>query len=250
MTVRSLLKLTWLELKIFAREPLGLFGSLIIPLVVFIVLTRVVNPAAELGPPQRGWPGGGFLPVLTTVLISLSAVGSLITIVSIYREGGILKRLRATPLPPIVILASHVLVKLLLTAITMVLLYMVGRRYVPAGTQVPYGSFAIAVLFATSAILSMGFVVASLVPTARFAQPVATFVLYPMLVLSGLFCPIAMLPPLMQTLARALPLTYAVSLLSGIWRGDAWSAHLLDVTALVATFLVCTTVSARVFRWE
>ena len=41
---------------------------------------------------------------------------SLVTIISIYREGGILKRLRATPLRPHTILTAHVLVKLLFTA--------------------------------------------------------------------------------------------------------------------------------------
>jgi len=250
IVIRSLVKLTWLEMKIFAREPLGLFGTIVIPLVVFLGLTRVVNPATALGPPRPGWPGGGFLPVLTTVLIALSAVGSLITIVSIYREGGILKRLRATPLRPQIILASHVIVKLLLTLLTMVLLYAAGRRYVPATAHVPYVSFAFAVLFATWAILSMGFVIASLVPTARFAQPVATFILYPMLALSGLFFPIATLPPFAQLVAKLLPLTYAVSLLSGIWRGDGWPAHALDVIALTATFLICMTISAKVFRWE
>jgi ABC-2 type transport system permease protein len=50
--------------------------------------------------------------------------------------------------------------------------------------------------------------------------------------------------------ARVLPTTYAVSLLEGIWKGDAWSAHLGDVTALALAFLVCTALSAKVFRWE
>jgi len=132
----------------------------------------------------------------------------------------------------------------------MVLMYIAGRRYFPPGAQVPYFSFGLAVLFATWAILSIGFVIASLVSTARFAQPIATFVLYPMLVLSGLFFPLALLPPAVRAVARLSPLTYAVSLLSGIWQGDAWSAHLLDVVALVATFVICTAVSAKVFRWE
>ena len=250
ITLRSLVKLTWLEIKIFAREPLGLVGSIVIPLLVFIGVARLVPPAAVMGPPRRGWPGGGFLPVLTTVLIALSAVGSLITIISIYREGGILKRLRATPLQPATILTTHVIVKLLLTALTMILMFLAGRRYVPPDAQVPYLSFSVAVLFAAWAILSIGFVIASVVPTARFAQPVATFILYPMLVLSGLFFPVATLPPGLQIVAKVLPLTYAVSLLSGIWKGDAWSAHVVDVFALVLTFVVCTAVSAKVFRWE
>jgi len=51
-------------------------------------------------------------------------------------------------------------------------------------------------------------------------------------------------------LARVLPLTYAVSLLEGIWKGEGWSAHLGDVAALVGVFLICTALSAKVFRWE
>jgi ABC-2 type transport system permease protein len=41
-----------------------------------------------------------------------------------------------------------------------------------------------------------------------------------------------------------------VSLLEGVWRGDGLFAHLGDISALVIVFLVCVTISARVFRWE
>ena len=54
----------------------------------------------------------------------------------------------------------------------------------------------------------------------------------------------------MQLAVRVLPLTPAVSLLSGIWEGNPWSAHLGDVTALIAIFGVCTLIASRVFRWE
>ena len=57
-----------------------------------------------------------------------------------------------------------------------------------------------------------------------------------MVALSGLFFPIDGLPAAMRVLARAQPLTYAVSLLDGIWRGEGWSAHLGDVMALVLSF--------------
>jgi ABC-2 type transport system permease protein len=50
--------------------------------------------------------------------------------------------------------------------------------------------------------------------------------------------------------ARALPLTYATSLLQGIWNGDGWSAHMGDVAALAVLFFVFTAISAKVFRWE
>ena len=91
----------------------------------------------------------------------------------------------------------------------------------------------------TVSIISIGFLIASLVPTARFAQPAASIVLYPMLGLSGLFVPLDALPPALQVVARMLPLTYAVSLLQGIWRGQGWLAHLGDIAALVVVSLAC-----------
>jgi ABC-2 type transport system permease protein len=65
-----------------------------------------------------------------------------------------------------------------------------------------------------------------------------------------LFFPLQALPPALQTLARVLPLTYAVSLLQGIWKGEAWSTHLYDIAALAVVCVVGIAVSARVFRWE
>jgi ABC-2 type transport system permease protein len=248
--IRALAKLTWLEIKIFVREPLGLFGSVGIPVVVFVVASRFLGRSLTSPARAPGLPGSSFLPVLTSILIALSAVVSLIAIISIYREGGILKRLRATPLPPVVILTAHVLVKLIFTAITLAAMLLAGRRYLPPDAQIPLVSFGVALLFTTWAILSIGFVIASIVPTARFAQPLASMVMYPMLGVSGLFYPIERMPATLQMIAKASPLTYAVSLLDGIWKGESWLTHGTDVAALVLTFVVCTAISAKVFRWE
>jgi ABC-2 type transport system permease protein len=247
---RGLWKLTWLEIKIFLREPMGAFGSIFFPVIVFIGVGRMLGgrlPTSSIG--IAGFVRVG-LPVLASVLIALSGVLSLVTIISIYREGGILRRLRATPLRPQTILTAHVLVKLVLTVVTMALMVAAGKRYYPVNVDVPVIGFAIALLISTWSILSIGFVIASIVPTARFAQPIGAAVLYPMLALCGLFIPLDALPPALHAVARALPLTYAVSLLQGIWKGEAWSAHIGDVAALVVVFAICTALSAKVFRWE
>jgi ABC-2 type transport system permease protein len=250
IVLRGLLKLTWLEIKIFLREPMGAIGTIVIPVALFLGFGRV---AGRTLPPAMA--GGGvwlrvILPVFAAILIALSAVLSLVTIISIYREGGILKRLRATPLRPATILTAHVLVKLLFTALTLALLVLAGKRYYPSGVDVSLASATLALLISTWSILSLGFVIASLVPTARFAQPIGAAIFYPMVALSGLFVPVDAMPSGVQTLARLLPLTYAVSLLKGIWQGDAWSAHLTDVAALVVVFAVSIAISSRVFRWE
>jgi ABC-2 type transport system permease protein len=247
---RGLWKLTWLEIKIFLREPMGAVGSILIPVLVFVVVGRAIGGRL----PPSAVSLSGFLrvglPVFASVLIALSGVLSLVTIISIYREGGILKRLRATPLRPQTILTAHVLVKLALTLATMALMVLAGKRYYPVNVNVPVVGFAIALLISTWSILSIGFLIASIVPTARFAQPIGAAILYPMLAICGLFIPLEALPPALHNVARLVPLTYAVSLLEGIWKGEAWSAHLGDVAALVVVFAICTALSAKVFRWE
>jgi ABC-2 type transport system permease protein len=247
---RGLWRLTWLEIKIFVREPLGLIGTLAVPVLIFLAFGRWLRPDTHAAAAEVPRFVTVDLPIFAALMIAINTVVSLVAIIAIYREGGILKRLRATPLRPYTILTAHVIAKLLFTAITLVVMFVAGRRDFAVARDVPLVSFTVALLFSTVSILSLGFLIASLVPTARFAQPIGTVILYPMLGLSGLFVPLDVLPPMLRLVARALPTTYTVSLLRGIWRGEGWSGHVGDVAVLTVMFLVFTAVATRVFRWE
>jgi len=247
--MHGLLHLTWLEIKIFLREPLGAIGSVVVPVVVYLGLGRTLAPRLPQAPQSTEFVYIG-APVFAAVLIMLSAVLSLVTIIAIYREGGILKRLRATPLRPWTILTAHVLAKLVFTAATLALMVLAGKRFYPVDLRIPLVSFTIALVLATWSTLSIGFLIASVVRTARFAQPAGALIFYPMVGLSGLFFPISALSPGVRVLARLMPLTYVVSLLAGLLKGEPWSAHALDVAVLVAVFAGCMAVSGKVFRWE
>src|ERR1035437_5686822 len=253
--LRGLWSLTWLETKIFLREPLGAIGTIVVPVLAFVVLGRMTAGTKMPSSVPRSLalsgllsPGG--IPTLVSILITISAGLSLVTIISIYREGGILKRLRATPLRPWTILTAHVVVKLLLTALTMAAMILAGRRYFAIGPAVPLVSFTVALLISTLSILSVGFIVASIVPTARLAQPIGALIFYPMIGISGLFVPIDSFPPALRVVARVLPLSRSTALLQGIWARDSWSAHVGDVAALAVVFVACVAISARMFRWE
>src|SRR6266404_844643 len=246
--LRGFWKLTWVETKIFAREPMGFVGTLIMPVVLFIVLGRAFGLGKPVAAPEVDIPFNA--AILAAVLIAISAVQSLVAIISIYREGGILKRLRATPLSPVTIMGAQVTVKLVFTVISLSLLMLAGRRLFPGVMQINVFSFTVAVLLSTFSILSLGFVIASVVPTARFAQPISAAVLYPMLALSGLFFPVERFPRVLKDVAYLLPTTHAVALLKGVWDGSGWGAHWMNVAALLVLFAAFTAVSTRVFRWE
>jgi ABC-2 type transport system permease protein len=92
---------------------------------------------------------------------------------------------------------------------------MAGKRDYPMDANVPAIGFAVALLLRTWSILSIEFLVASIVPTARFAPPIGAAILYPMIA-----CALIRSPEIAgaQTprVFTGLPLTYAVSLLEGI----------------------------------
>jgi len=241
-------KLSWVEIKVFIREPMGVIGALVLPVFIYVILGRTLG-SGPVGAPSADSPPFN-VAILAALIIAIGAVLSLVTIITIYREGGILKRLRATPLSPVTILSAHVFVKLVFTALSLGALVLAGRQFFPGAMDVNLLSFAAALLLSTLSILSLGFVIASIVPTARFAQPISSAILYPMIAVSGLFFPIEALPSALRVVAYALPTTHAVSLMQGVWDGAGWVAHWGNVVALILVFLVCAGVSTKVFRWE
>ena len=236
---------------------MGVVGTLGLPVLIFIVLGRTFSMGGSEGGSIAPAGSGGSLaqtpfnvPILAALLIAVSAVLSLVAIISIYREGGILKRLRATPLSPVTILSAHVFVKLVFTVASLALLVLAGRQFFPGAVNVPLFSFTCALLLGTLSILSMGFVIASIVPTARFAQPIGAALLYPMVALSGLFFPLDLLPTGLRAVTYALPTTHAVSLMQAVWDGVGWAASWSSVLALTLILGACVAISTKVFRWE
>jgi ABC-2 type transport system permease protein len=247
--MRGLLKLTWLEIRIFVREPLGFVGAVGVPLAMFLVLGRSMSPVASRSARMTQFVAQD-LPLFISIFISINAALSLIAVISIYREGGILKRLRATPLRPAVILGAHVLVKLVFTGLSLLLLVLAGRRFYPVPLHAHVAGFALAIVVTTVAILCMGFVIASMVGTARFAQLTGSAIFYPMLAISGMFVPLSSMPRPWALLGSVLPMSHAVALLRGAWVGTDWLVLAPHLGALALTIAICLALTTRVFRWE
>ena len=240
--MRGLLKLTWLEIRIFVREPLGFVAAVGIPLAMFLVFGRSVSPGAEHSARATQFLAQD-LPLFVSLFISINAALSLVAVISIYR-------VRATPLRPAVILAAHVLVKLVFTGISLLLVVLAGRRFYPVPLHAHVPGFALAVVVTTVTILCMGFVIASMVGTARFAQVIGSAIFYPMLAISGMFVPLSSMPQPWALLGSVLPMSHAVALLRGAWIGANWLVLLPHLGALALTIAICLALTTRVFRWE
>ncbi len=246
--MQALWKMTWVEIKLFLREPVGLFFTLVFPVMILLLFSAIFGNGKV--------PGGLGLrmvdvmaPSYTGMVIGTTALLGLPITLAGYRQQGTLRRLRATPLHPSVILAAHVLVNLLMTAVGISLLLFTAR--IVYDIRLPEAPFSVALAFLISSLsfFALGFVLAGVLPSARTAQIVGQVVFFPMFFLSGAAgIQPEMFPDALRRVSDLLPLTYVVELVQELWLAGEWDPTALVV--LVGVAVVAVLVSARTFRWE
>ncbi|MGD2158623.1 MAG: ABC transporter permease [Anaerolineales bacterium] len=247
--MRALTKYTWIEIKLFLREPIGAFFTLVFPLMMLFLFGTIYG-----NDPSPYFNGYGTVdvsvPAYTAMIIGTTGIMGLTITMSAYREKGILRRLRATPLRPQIILIAQVVVIFMMTAGGMLMLILAGKLVYDLRFDGNPLSVALAFVLGSLSFFSLGFVLASVMPTARTAQVVGMVIFYPMLFLSGAGMPLELLPDGVRKFSNFLPLTHVVTLLRGLWTGDAWNQHITEVIVLVSLLVVGVLISAKTFRWE
>ncbi len=239
--------MTRTEVKLFLREPMAVFFTLVFPLMMLFLFGSIFGnePDPDLG--GRGSVDVSVPGYMAVIIATAGLVGLPINLAS-YRAQGVLRRFRATPLRPEVVLVAQLAVSLLFATVGSLLLVVAGRLFF--GLHLPSATAPVVVTFLASAasIFALGFVLASVLPNARTAQAVGMTVLFPMMFLSGAALPRALLSERIQDVAQALPLTHVVSLLDQAWAGAGWNVPALVV--LAGALVAGVVISSRYFRWE
>ena len=167
------------------------------------------------------------------------------------REKGILKRIGATPLARWKLVGSNVLLRLLVAIVDAVLILGIGMVFFGVqivGNVLAAGAF---VLLGAGSFLAIGFMLASFLKTEEQATGVVQVVQMPMMFLSGIFFQFDFLPGFLQTVGRAMPLTYlADALRQTMVNGTQIAPLTTDLAILGVWLVVCLGVSTRFFRWE
>lgn len=245
--MRALYKLTWIELKLFLREPIAVFFTLAFPLLLLFVFGSIYGnqPAPELG-------GYGTVDVsvpgyIAMLIGTVGLIGLPITLAS-YRERGVLRRFRTTPISPMLVLGAELLAHLVTLVVGSLLLVLVAR--LTYDLRLPRLPLAVIVAGVWSALsfCAISFALAGLLPRARTAQAVGMALLYPMLFLSGAAMPRAILPPTLRRIGEFLPLTHVVTLLEELWFGQGW--NLVSLAVLAGVLLGGALLTLISFRWE
>ena len=176
--MRGLWKLTRMEALLYVREPMASFFTLVFPILLLVLFGSIYG-----NKPNPFFGGHGTVDVSTPayigIIIGSTALMSIPIGLGTYRERGILRRLKATPLRPGAIIVAEIIVHYAMTLLGAVLLIVSAK--LGYGLQFAGNPLFVFLAFTLSALsfFAVGFLLASLAPSARVAYVVGMVFLLP-----------------------------------------------------------------------
>lgn len=207
--------------------------------------------------PLRGAAPSSYLDFLLPGILSLMAMqGALFGIgtgLTRWKEKGILRRFRVTPLSPAQFLGSTVLNYLIFNLATSVIVVAFATAVLHASVKLPVISLAIYLILGIAVFIAMGFAIAGRSKSQEATIPIINLVSFPMMFLSGIFFPVASLPKVLHNIVQLFPLTFLVDAVRGLMSGQyvGFGGHLpIDLLGLVLWLLVMGALAARTWSWD
>ncbi len=237
------------EQRVFWRSREAAVFIFIFPLLLYTLLGSVYSDEIDIN--------GVSVPSADILLAGMfgygaanTAFGGLAIILVGRREAGILKRLRATPLPPVTYIAAVLVSTLAVFALQAVALVLLGRLVFDASAPANWLGFAGAVVLGVACFAGLGVGAASLIRSAEGVSAVVNVVLLPMAFLSGSFGPREEYPAFLNAIADVLPLTYFLDIVNGVYLdGESLFADPTALAIVVAWGAAGLAIALRRFSW-
>ena len=218
-------------------------------MILLLVLGGIYGNPGSSGQAVGQNTASYYLLGLTAAFIMANGVIGLTNAGSELKRNGVLRRLSATPLTKLEWLLGNFLSQIVLAvALTAVMLILGIVLY---DVSIFINAYFLATLFLGVLLFSgLGMSLAGLVKDPEAASGLGNIVAFPMMLLSGTFWPINSMPSYLQTVARALPLTYfADGLRNSMVSADISSAF-TDLVIVAAFALVLVLLGAKLTQWK
>jgi ABC-2 type transport system permease protein len=235
------------EQLLFWRNRESAFFTFFLPVIFFLVFGSIYGNDRI-----SGIRGATFLEagMIGYGVASTAFAGLAITMV-IRRESGVLKRVRATPLPPWTYLIAVLVSTFLTFLVEATLLIVLGRVLFSVGLPDRPFSLFLTLLIGAAAFAALGLGLTGFIRSAEGSSAVVNFVYLPMAIISGTFFSPEKYPSFLRAIADLLPLTYFTKLVREVMVGHH---HVWSEGSSIAIVLLWGAVgifaALRRFRWQ
>ena len=230
----------------FWRNPQSAVFTFVFPVVFVTIIGALFG-----GGGKSSYFGGlsalqYYVPTIAALSVLGSCYGQLAVALASRRQEGILKRVRATPLPAWAYFSGLLAHCVLVSVIDIALIVGVGRLF-----GVPFPSHWLAIMITlvlgAASFCALGVAVASVISNAEAAPAVAQIVLFPLLFISGTYLPIH--SQMLNRIAGWLPVRPFNEALAGPFELHA-GADWRHLAVLAAWGGIGAVVAVRRFRWN
>jgi ABC-2 type transport system permease protein len=244
----SFRQLLRVEMILFWRSAAAVVWTALLPVAALVVLGAIPATRRPAGILHGISYLDAYLPILMCFALFMSSANFLPPTLAQYREGGFLRRLSTTPVPPSRLLGAQATIYLgIATAVCGTLVAVAVLAYdVPAPRQ--GAGLVLAVALTGAAMTAIGLLVAAVAPSAKVANALSMVLFPPLMFLAGLWLPRAQMPAVLRRISDYSPLGAGVRAVQ-----DSIAGHFptgASLLVLVAYAVVCFAVAARAFRWE
>jgi ABC-2 type transport system permease protein len=236
--MRAARALSWIEFKLFLREPVTVVFTVALPPIVLYVLAEVFGNTPD--PQGQFYRGVGAVTFYTPayvglVIASLGLIGLPVHLAA-YRERGVLRRFRAARVPLRALLASQLFVLLVGTVAGAVIIVVLARVTYDVGWPASWLGVVFATLLGALSFAAVGALIGLAMPNARAAQGLGVLLWFVMMMVSGSGPPPEVLGTALGRVGAAMPLRHLVVALQDPWfgRGVNWFETLVLAAILVA----------------
>lgn len=244
--MRAFLTLTWTETKLFLREPAAAFFTLAFPLLLLFMFGAIFGNDPGSAPGEVGYTTYAIPGYIALTIGSLGLL-SLPMTMAIYREQGILRRYRVTPIGASSVLGAQAAVHLLMLLVSALLLVGAAALFYDAPLPNRPLLALCTLLLGGLSFFAVGFLLGAVLPTIRIAQAVGMALFFPMLFLSGAAIPQFLFPEWLSSASVMLPLTHVTWLLQDALLHEQWNGTaMLVLTGLLG---ISTALAALTFQW-
>lgn len=236
------------EARLMLREPGTLFWVIAFPTILLVILGLIPSfreASDDLGD-QR--VVDLYVPVAILLGMIMASLQAMPHALSNYRERGILRRLRVTPVRPGNLLATQIAIYAGASMASAILVLTVGRLGYDVRLPDHLIGYAIAFLLALASALALGATLAALAPTTKATTAVATCVTFPTMFTAGLWVPVQAMPDMLRRIVETTPMGAGAEALNTAALGDM--PEIVDLAVVAGWSIVFVTLAVRYFRWE
>lgn len=241
------------DLRTFARDPRARALTVALPILLLLLFGYIFRHQS-FSYPGFSVAGDSYYEARMIVLgMTASSLSSLVIAVVAKRETGALKRRRATPAGPSVLISGDLITSEVSALAMAVVLVVIGWALFgvhPAGAGL--GAALVTVVAGTAALCGVGFAAATFVTSIDSAVPLVMLVMFTLNALSGIYFPDSLLPGWLRDVAQALPVRPLATAMQAAFdprtnggREFAWT----DLLIVLAWGAAGTLLALRRFSW-